>query len=250
VLSVFNMGCVFVANVVAGSTGPMIEVLVLMDTLLTPVFVVDFLYRLLTASSRTGYFLHGWGWADLLATVPMFRIFRVFRILRVARLLREYGARSFIRDLGKARASSTFLITMFMVIVVVELAAATIYYAERAGPEANIQSAGDSVWWALVTITTVGYGDRFPTTLAGRMIGTFLLFAGIGLFSVLTGFIANTFLAPASEPESEAAPLAADGDPRATIDAVRELLREQEERSDRIRRHLEALERTMPPVVS
>ena len=73
-----------------------------------------------------------------------------------------------------------------------------VYYVERGVPGSNIATGGDAVWWGLVTITTVGYGDRFPVSPNGRIVGTLLLFAGIALFSVLTGFIANQFLAPRS----------------------------------------------------
>jgi shikimate dehydrogenase len=155
-------------------------------------------------------------------------MFRIFRVIRVIRLLRAYGPRRFLPDLNKARASATFLLTIFLVILVVEFAGATIYYAEANGADSNIHSAGDAIWWGLVTITTVGYGDRFPTTELGRLIGVLLLFAGIGLFSVLTGFISNIFLSPREEPEA-AVPEA--GDPRASIRTVRALLEGQEARA-------------------
>ncbi|HYO41663.1 MAG TPA: ion transporter [Candidatus Limnocylindrales bacterium] len=242
-LSVFNMLFVAIQTLVMGYAGPAVEVLALMDGVITPIFVFDFLYRLLTASSKKGYFIDRWGWADLLACIPMFRIFRVFRVIRVIRLLRAYGPRRFLADLVKARASATFLLTIFLVILVVEFAGATIFYAEASGPDSNIHSAGDAVWWGLVTITTVGYGDRFPTTEVGRMIGILLLFAGIGLFSVLTGFISNIFLSPQAEPEQ---PVLEAGDPRASIRTVRALLVEQEERAALIRRQLDELEKSFP----
>jgi voltage-gated potassium channel len=243
-LAVFNMTFVFIAtNFGPADQGPARDVLLLMDAIITPIFLFDFAYRLLTARSKRDYFIGRWGWADLLACIPMLRIFRLFRIIRVFRLLRAYGPRKFLADINKARASATFLLTIFLVILVVEFAGATIYYAEINGPEANISSAGDAIWWGLVTITTVGYGDRFPTTHLGRLIGVLLLFAGIGLFSVLTGFISNIFLSPPAEPEE--AVLEA-GDPRASIRAVRALLEEQEERAALIRRQLDELEKAFP----
>ena len=72
----------------------------------------------------------------------------------------------------------------------------TILWAEGGNPNANIHSGSDAVWWAYVTVTTVGYGDRYPVTNEGRLIGIALLTIGVGLFGVLTGFLANTFLAP------------------------------------------------------
>ena len=240
-LSVFNMVAVVLAGITRRDGGPAQEVLVAMDLIVTPIFVFDFLYRLLTASSKRGYFVAGQGWADLIGCIPLFRIFRLFRVVRVIRLLRTYGAKRFVADLSAARASATFLLTMFLVILVVEVAGALIYYVEVGAPDSNIHSASDAIWWGLVTITTVGYGDRYPVTLEGRVIGVFLLFAGIALFSVLTGFIANVFLAPRTEPRLKPA---AD-DPRAAIFAVRGLLAEQEERTAAIRRQLDDLERAL-----
>jgi voltage-gated potassium channel len=241
VLSVFNTVFFALAVIVEPSGGPAQEVIVAMDTIITPIFVFDFAYRLLTAPSKRGYFFGGQGWADLLATIPLFRFFRVFRVVRVVRLLRAYGVRRFFEDLVEARASATFLLTIFLVILVLEVAGATIYYVEGAAEAANIRSAGDALWWGIVTITTVGYGDRFPVTEGGRVIGVFLLFAGIGLFSVLTGFIANVFLAPPQKPRVAPPP----DDPRSVIVALRTLLAEQDERTAAIRLRVDELERAV-----
>ena len=104
------------------------------------------------------------------------------------------------------------------------------------------RSAGDAIWWALVTITTVGYGDRYPVTDQGRTIGVFLLFAGIALFSVLTGFIANLFLAPRRRLR-----LAERGgsDLQVSIDAVRDLVGEQEASAAAMHARLDELQRLL-----
>ena len=240
-LSVFNMAFVAFASLNGNVSGPGRDVVLLMDAVITPIFIGDFLYRLLTAHPKREYLVGGWGWADLLASLPMFRIFRIFRVIRVVRLLRAYGPRKFFRDISKARAQATFLLTIFLVIFVVEAAGASIYYVESGAPEANIKSASDAVWWALVTITTVGYGDRFPTTDGGRLVGVVLLFAGIGLFSVLTGFIANVFLSPPDDQPIEAGlPVMGTA---STIASVRRLLAEQDAHTAEIRRQLDELER-------
>ena len=240
-LSVLNVIVTVLAGILRPDGGPMQEVLVAMEVIITPVFVFDFVYRLLTAPSRRGYFIAARGWADLLACIPMLRVFRLFRVVRVIRLLRAYGPQRIVADLSANRASATFLVTIFLVILVVEIAGAAIYYVETGAPGSNIHSASDAIWWGLVTITTVGYGDRYPVTLWGRVIGVFLLFAGIGLFSVLTGFIANIFLAPRAEPRLKPA----SDDPRAALFAVRGLLIEQDERTAAIRRQLDELERSL-----
>jgi voltage-gated potassium channel len=238
ILSVINLGFLLIAEIVNPAGGPAQEVVLVMDLIITPIFLFDFLYRLLTASPPRRYFFREWGWADLLSCIPLLRVFRVFRVVRVVRLLRQYGTSRFVADLIEARASATFLLTIFLVFVVLEVAGASVYYAEAPAPDANIVTAGDAIWWGLVTITTVGYGDQYPVTEAGRIIGVFLLFAGIGLFSVLTGFIANVFLAPPAKPRLQPRDRAT-----AEISAVRTLLAEQDERAAAIRAHLDELEK-------
>jgi len=127
-----------------------------------------------------------------------------------------------------------------MVLVVVEVAGASIFAAEMGAPNANIVNAGDAIWWGLVTITTVGYGDEYPVTAAGRVIGTFLLIAGIALFSVLTGFIANAFLTPRRLRSARRL----HGEQATAFDELRQMLVEQDRRSDEMRRKLDDLERT------
>jgi voltage-gated potassium channel len=238
ILSVTNLAFLLISAFVNPEGGPGQEVILTMDFVITPIFLFDFFYRLTTSSSPRRYFFGGWGWADLLSCVPLLRVFRVFRVVRVIRLLRSYGTNRFVADLIEARASATFLLTIFLVLVVLEVTGASVYYAEAPDPNANIVSAGDALWWGIVTITTVGYGDQYPVTEAGRIIGVFLLLAGIGLFSVLTGFIANIFLAPPAKPR-----IAPKDRATSEIVAVRELLAEQDERAAAIRAHLDELEK-------
>src|SRR6185503_3042548 len=79
----------------------------------------------------------------------------------------------------------------------------TVLYFEQNAPRANITTGGDALWWAFVSITTVGYGDKFPITPGGRLSAFFVLAAGVGLFGVLSGYLANFFLTPSSADESE-----------------------------------------------
>ena len=99
-------------------------------------------------------------------------------------------------------------------------------WAEEGAPNANITTGGDAVWWAYVTITTVGYGDQFPVTSAGRFIGVLVMTGGVALFGVLTGFLANTFLSPTKETKSEAA--VKPGDAKSMLASARRLLDQQD----------------------
>jgi voltage-gated potassium channel len=237
-LSIVN--AVLVVTGVVG--GPARDVVVLMEAALTPLFMFDFGYRFATSASRRTYVVRRFGWADLLAAIPGLGVFRVFRMVRVAQLLRRAGRDRIGAELLDRRAISTFLLTIWLVFVVVETAGATVFVAESSNPQANITTAGDALWWGIVTITTVGYGDQYPTTGPGRIIGTFLLVAGIGLFSVLTAFISNAFLAPRRRP---VVALVRSRDAAATLEDVRRLLAEQEDRAATIRMRLDELERSL-----
>jgi voltage-gated potassium channel len=231
------------AVIVLFSGGVGRDVVLVMEAAITPLFLFDFLYRLGTAPSRAGYLVRDWGWADLVAVSPMLRIFRVFRIRSVVRGLRSMGRERLAADLYVARAQATFLFTIFLVIVVVEFAGIAQLYVEHGYPGANIVTAGDAIWWGLVTITTVGYGDQYPVSPAGRVVGAFLLFAGIALFSVLTGFIANQFLAP-DRPRRIGRRLDP-GTPAAQFAELHRMLHEHDRQVLQIRAKLEEIERSI-----
>ena len=223
--------------------GPVSQVALVVEVALTPVFLVDFLYRFSTSTDRRRYMVRGFGWADLLAIPPLLSVFRVFRIVTAVRRMRRRGLDSILEELDRNRASTTFFFTLFLVIAVVEFAGMAEYVIEHDQPGANIRSASDALWWGFVTIATVGYGDQYPVTNVGRVVGTMMLFAGVALFSVLTGFIANAFLAPRSRRRRRALP---EGSMEADIDALRVLLDEQESQAAAIRRKLDELERKAP----
>lgn len=170
----------------------------IIDVPLTLIFLADFASRLLQSHPRRVYFIEQRGWLDLLGSLPAgFRLFRIFRLVRVGRLLRAYGFRNIVRSFIRERANNALLVVIFMVIVVIEFGSMLVLYFEVDAPGANITTGGDAVWWAFVSITTVGYGDKFPITEGGRLSAFLVLAAGVGLFGVLSGYLANFFLAPA-----------------------------------------------------
>jgi voltage-gated potassium channel len=215
------------------------EVVAITDMLLTTVFLFDFSYRMFTTSSKRQYFFKNWGWADLLACIPMLRIFRLFRIVRAARLMRTFGLKNMINEVVNNRAGSALYLTIFAVIVLAEIAAILVLQAERVNPAANIVTGEDAVWWVFVSITTVGYGDRFPTTTIGRLIGVVVMFCGIALLGVLTSFLANFFIS--SSKKKSAAELAPD-DPTTRVAELTELLQAQEQANTELKGLLQAQE--------
>ena len=105
--------------------------------------------------------------------------------------------------LMERRAQSAFLAAALASLLLLVLGSAAIMNFEDL-PEANIKGPEDALWWAFVTITTVGYGDRFPVTSEGRLVGALLMTAGVGLFGAFSGLFASWFLAPkAAENRSE-----------------------------------------------
>ena len=94
---------------------------------------------------------------------------------------------------------------LLIAILVMEWGALLILAVERGAEGSNIETAEDAVWYLLVTMSTVGYGDHFPVTDLGRIIGSAIIVVGVGVFGTLTGFLANAFLAP-SETASAIAP--------------------------------------------
>ena len=173
------------------------------DFIVCVVFLFDFLRSLKRAPNRWRY-LYTWGWLDFLSSIPMldaFRVARVARILRIVRVLRGIrAARAIAGFLVEHRAKSTVLTALLVSFVLIVFSAVAVLVFER-GPEANIKDAEDALWWAFVTMTTVGYGDRFPVSPEGRMIGALLMTGGVGLFGVFSGSVAAWFLQPQHQRE-------------------------------------------------
>jgi voltage-gated potassium channel len=237
ILSVANL----LVSWVPGLDPDSVNVLLVINYFLTVIFLADFLYRLFTASSKHHYFFRNYGWADLLASIPALRILRLFRIYKAYHLLNKYGARNVFSRLKKNRAESVLFLVVFCVILVIESGAFLVLMAEGGAPDANITSASDAMWWVYVTITTVGYGDHYPVTNGGRLVGIMIMTMGIGLIGTLAGFLANKLLSPVTPERDGESETAAPTD----IEEVRKALlvqmqqnRELLERLDRIEEQL------------
>ena len=173
------------------------QVISVSDGIYIAIFAVDFVRRWKVATDPRAYFTKGKGWLDFISIIPLLRIARVLRIVRVARMLQRMGGpgpaiRAFFAD----RAAGGLLLVILIALVVFEYGSLAVLAAERADPDANIVTAGDSMWYTIVTMSTVGYGDQYPVTELGRLFGAAIIFVGVGVFGTLTGFLANAFLAP------------------------------------------------------
>jgi len=184
------------------------------EWVLTGIFVAEFGSRFLAATSRSAY-LRG-HWLDLVALLPSVRGFRLLRLLRLLRLVRAFASlhRALVRVeelLGNRQVATIGIIWLAVLI----LTSFGLYVAEH-GVNDAVRSPLDAMWWGVVTMTTVGYGDVYPITVGGRLAATVLMIMGIALFSVITATVTGLIARRAEEDE------AAGGIP-ATISALHAL---------------------------
>jgi voltage-gated potassium channel len=187
-------------------------VLQAMNLLLSLVLFFDFVYRMRKAPSKSTYFFREYGWADLGASLPLpqLKVLRIFRLIKVWRLFRLYGAKRLLTALVKDRAETALYLLLLIAVLVLEFGSLSMLRLEQSVEGANITTASDAIWYVLVTISTVGYGDQFPVTNAGRILGTAIIVLGVGIFGTLTGFLANAFITPHKSEEEVAADNAAE----------------------------------------
>lgn len=197
VLSVYVLGALFVQSMFVLSP-EMNGILDNIDFCICLIFMSDFFMRLYQAPSRLKFLR--WGWIDFISSIPMFSLFRtgnMFRIIRVLRLLRAFRSiKILIKHLLRKRSKNTFVTVAAVSCLITMTAAIMILNVEKERADANIKTPSDALWWSIVTITTVGYGDRYPVTDTGRIIAAVLMTAGVGLFGTFTGFVASMFVEP------------------------------------------------------
>lgn len=155
------------------------------------VFVVDYVARLYLAPARWR-FVRRHPLDLLLVLVPFLRPLRAARLLRLLRVSVVAGALH-----GRARRSLHATVATYVAAsagVLLLLSALAMYDTERTAKGGNIRTFGDALWWAATTVTTVGYGDRYPTTGRGRLIAAALMLFGIALLGVISATIAAWFV--------------------------------------------------------
>jgi voltage-gated potassium channel len=119
-----------------------------------------------------------------------------------------------------------------MGVLVLEFGSLAMLNIEQYAPGANITTASDAVWYVIVTISTVGYGDQFPVTNRGRFLGAVIIVIGVGIFGTFTGYLANLFLGSSKEPTPEAGP--ATSSTGFDLARLRELVAQQQATVDEI----------------
>lgn len=158
------------------------------------VFAVELLAKFYLYPNKWRFF--GRHWADILIVVMPF--LRPLRLLKILLVLYRTWKRS--RRLFRQKALN-FVGLMSVLVVAISAGLVLLFEQGRGGSITNYQ---DALWWAVTTITTVGYGDKFPVTPGGRGVAVFLMFTGITLFGLLTATVAAFFVDEENQPEDRA----------------------------------------------
>ncbi|MEM0519425.1 ion transporter [Aequorivita flava] len=175
------------------------------EWIITIFFTIEYIARIITVKKPKNYIFSFYGIIDLLSTIPLYlsfilvgsnylltvramRLLRVFRILKIARYIGE--GNKLKKALLESRAK--IFIFIFAVLIVAIIAGTLMYLIE--GEESGFKSIPVSVYWCIVTLTTVGFGDIAPVTPAGQFLATIIMILGYGVIAVPTGIISAQYV--------------------------------------------------------
>lgn len=176
------------------------------------VFTVEYILRIYVADSKPKFIFSFFGIIDLLAILPFYlsfgidlrslRALRFLRLFRVLKLVRYNRAMNHFTRAIKSAKEEIFLF-LFITLILIYFSAVGIYYFENEAQPEHFSSIFDSLWWAIITLTTVGYGDVYPITVGGKMFTFFILLIGLGIVAIPTGIISSALTKSIDEKKSE-----------------------------------------------
>jgi voltage-gated potassium channel len=221
VLTVLSLA-VMVVMLLPSISDQTMKLLTVYDNLICVIFLIDFALNLRGAAKKSDYFIKERGWLDLLGSIPslglltnagkyvgLLRLARLSRLARITRLLRGENKKTLINDVLTNRSRYAAFLTILLTIIVLTVSSVLVLQFESKSPDANITTGGDALWYSLVTITTVGYGDFYPVTTGGRMTASFIMFMGVGIIGALASILASLLVGGSSPAAEEEAPVAA-----------------------------------------
>ena len=164
------------------------------------IFTIEYLLRIYVADKPLKYIFSFYGLIDFLAIVPFYlkftidlialRAFRIFRVFRTIKLVKYNKALHRFRIAAKI-VKEEIILFLILTLILIFLSASGIYFFEYQAQPEIFSSIFHSLWWAIVTLTTVGYGDAYPITLGGKIFTFFVLIIGIGIVTVPAGLVAT-----------------------------------------------------------
>lgn len=174
------------------------------DYIITAIFFLDYILRIYISENRIKYIFSFNGLVDLISILPTLipktildlraiRVVRSIRIFRLFKLTRYTRATEMLSRVFK-KEKEVLLITFVIAISLIYISAVLIYGFENADQPEVFRDIPTSLWWAVATMTTVGYGDMYPITSAGKIIASMLIFVGIGIIAIPSGVISAGFL--------------------------------------------------------
>ncbi len=175
------------------------------------IFTIEYALRVIVADNKLRFIFSFYGLVDLLAITPFYlrlgvdlravRVFRMLRLFRVFKFLR-YGRA--IQRFRRAFISIKEELILYMIATafIIFLAAVGIYYFEGKRQPESFGSVFHCLWWAVTSLTTVGYGDVFPVTVGGKVFTAIVLFAGLGIVAVPSGLMASALTATKREEDT------------------------------------------------
>lgn len=165
------------------------------DNVICIVFLVDFIKRLFESDNKWSFMK--WGWIDLISSIPFIDFLRAGRLLRLIRLLRVVRAFKSVKHIAKHvyknKAKGVLTTVAIIAFLMILFSSISILQVET-DPTSNIKTAEDALWWSYTTLTTVGYGDKYPVTTEGRLIAVLLMTTGVGLCGTFAGYIASILM--------------------------------------------------------
>lgn len=164
------------------------------------VFTLEYMLRIYVAEKKWRFIFSFHGVIDLIAILPFYlasgldlRTVRLFRLLRIVRILKllKYSQAMHRYNRALSIAKEELILFAFISITILYLSAVGIYYFEHDAQPDQFASIFHSLWWAVTTLTTVGYGDMYPITAGGKLFTFFVLMIGLGIIAVPTGLVAS-----------------------------------------------------------
>ncbi len=179
-----------------------LSVLRTIDTLSCLIFLTDIFVRWRREKWAAAFWR--WGWFDLLASIPFDSAFRTLQAIRIYRIIRLIRILKKLQTLtGGTSLNEKLMALPAIALVMVFFSTNLILEVERLDPNSNIKTGGDALWWALTTVTTVGYGDTYPVTTEGRIIAAVLMLIGIALFGSMSAIITSKLILPKETKDHE-----------------------------------------------
>jgi voltage-gated potassium channel len=188
------------------------------DNIICFIFLFDFFSNLAAAPKKSDYLIKERGWLDLIGSIPslgiskyggLLRLARLSRLARITRLMHGKNREAIVKDVLQNRSKYAGFITILLTMLVLTVASVLVLQFENKSPDANIHTGWDAFWYSMVTLTTVGYGDRYPVTVGGRITGMFIMIMGVGVIGALASILSSVLLGSSSAPEEEIPPAAA-----------------------------------------